>query len=88
MNLAVLLLYKYRTKKIIVVIRTAPKAVLKTEDIATNRTYALARLDIMALPVRIVLHFQDAYMVAVIKVMNVIAFQDGMVFIATYVSIF
>ena len=66
--------------------QTVPKDAQRSEEIAFNQIFALARLDIMVGLARIVLHFLDVAMVAVMTLLSAIATKVGVECIVTYVS--
>ena len=67
---------------------TAPKDAQRSEGIAFNQIFALARLDIMVERARTVLHFLGVAMVAVMTLLSAIATKVGVGCIVTYVSTF
>ena len=68
--------------------QTAPKDVRRSEGIAFNQIFALARSDIMVELARTVLHFLGVAMVAVMTLLSAIATKVGVGCTATYVSTF
>ena len=68
--------------------QTVPKDARRSEEIAFNQIFALARLDIMVELARTVLHFLDVAMVAVMILLSAIATKVGVECIVTYVSTF
>ena len=68
--------------------QTVPKDARRSEEIAFNQIFALARLDIMVELARTVLHFLGVAMVAVMTLLSAIATKVGVECIVTYVSTF